>query len=416
MSIRIILVVSFVCIAVLPIIVIGSVDMQSVTKVLEREILLEEENHLLDQEDVFIRMLHAAKSQALLLGGLPSIQGIIRSKETGVDSLDGSTVEEWKDRLALIFTRLLEVEPEIRHIEYLDVRGNEIVRVNDIEGVIERVPEGLLQNKSDIDYFEKINTLSSGEFYVSSLDLNQEFGQIERPFIPVLRFGTPIFDEVTGARSGMVVFNIDMQSFLDTLGDTLVGHRILTDENGYFILHPDEEKEFSLTLQTRYNYFKEQPELIANTEQLDFRNHHDVEGKEYRIWRKIFYDAHDEDAYWIIFTVVEEKELFTPITQIRNQLLAVSAVMILLVVSVAILLADILSAPIRKLTEGVEEIAKRNLNYRVNVHKMRVGRKSELGRLTIGFNHMADQIQQYLEKSNAEKEGKNSDREAEKEM
>ena len=58
---------------------------------------IESINIVLDQNiDSALELIDRYKAITLLTSLYPPIQGIIRSKDTGTDPLDGSTVEDWK--------------------------------------------------------------------------------------------------------------------------------------------------------------------------------------------------------------------------------------------------------------------------------------------------------------------------------
>ncbi|MCP5418329.1 MAG: hypothetical protein H6965_14665 [Chromatiaceae bacterium] len=101
---------------------------------------------------------------------------------------------EWKWRLALEFSALTESKRLYDQVRFLDVRGMEIVRINYFDKQAHRVPESSLQDKSGRDYFVEARQLDRGKIYISPLDLNIEYGRIEQPFKPVIRFLMPQFD------------------------------------------------------------------------------------------------------------------------------------------------------------------------------------------------------------------------------
>jgi len=84
--------------------------------------------------------------------------------------------------------------PTYYQIRYLDVDGDEVVRVNQpLGGDPYIVPDIELQNKAHRYYFQEASRLQPGQVYISPLDLNREHHTIERPLHPVLRYATPLY-------------------------------------------------------------------------------------------------------------------------------------------------------------------------------------------------------------------------------
>ena len=75
------------------------------------------------------------------------------------------------------------------------------------------VPDAELQQQCDRPYFKETIGLPVGEIYVSALDLNQEHGAVERPYLPTLRIATPL-RRPDGKPFGIVVVNVDMRPAL----------------------------------------------------------------------------------------------------------------------------------------------------------------------------------------------------------
>jgi hypothetical protein len=127
----------------------------------------------------------------------------------GVDPFDGSTEEIWKNRLAQIFASLATLHPDYLQLRYIGRSGNgrEIVRVDGKAGVARQLPDAQLQSKAAIDYFHKAVNQPAHTIFLSDITLNREYGEIEKPSVPVIRVATPVFTE-TGKSFGIVIINI----------------------------------------------------------------------------------------------------------------------------------------------------------------------------------------------------------------
>ena len=119
-------------------------------------------------QNMYSRML----SDLFILSQTPPITGIIRSKaHAGIDPLDGSSTEIWRQRLATIFTSVLSQSPNYTQIRYVGISdgGREIVRANQKNGNIHIVDNDHLQKKATEPYFKEALLLKSGEHLFSDV-------------------------------------------------------------------------------------------------------------------------------------------------------------------------------------------------------------------------------------------------------
>ncbi len=193
------------------------------------------------------------------LSDVPSIQGLILTRKAqGFDMEGNSNYEKWRRRLEAIFVSLAETTDKYIQLRYIDEAGNEVVRVNYNNDFPIVVPSNKLQNKADRYYFKETMKLPADNIYISPLDLNQEEGKIEIPYVPTIRYATPIFD-FDGNRRGIVIINIMAEKLLqfpDVSKNTKGGYLFLIDKDGYYLHHSaDEYKEWGgpRDLNTGYN-------------------------------------------------------------------------------------------------------------------------------------------------------------------
>jgi len=151
-----------------------------------------------------------------------------------------------RQALADEYQRFLQHKQIYDQVRYLDVAGNERVRINYRNGWAEAVPDDRLQNKSDRYYVKAASELSAGDVFVSPLDLNVEEGQIERPFKPTIRFATPVFDPQK-QRGGIVVLNYLGAKLLEKLhlqSARSTGKAQLINAKGYWLAGPTPADEW----------------------------------------------------------------------------------------------------------------------------------------------------------------------------
>jgi len=135
-------------------------------------------------------------------------------------------------------------------IRYLDNDGEETVRVNYGSGIPYAVPGRDLQNKASRPYFNLAQNAPRGTVYVSGIDLNEEFGEIEKPIKPVIRLSAPVFDRF-GDRQGVVVLNLRAAPILDDVIAPLAlegAKPFVLDHDGNWILGGQDGENWALDL------------------------------------------------------------------------------------------------------------------------------------------------------------------------
>ncbi len=135
-----------------------------------------------------------------------------------------------------LFSRGAKIYDQVRII---NTDGLEIIRVNFIAGKEPIIIKGEdLQLKKERYYFQDTFRLQKGEIFVSPLDLNVEHGEIEKPIKPMIRFGTPIFDE-KGQKHGIVIFNYLAANLIQDvkdLNEASSNQSLILNSDGYWLM------------------------------------------------------------------------------------------------------------------------------------------------------------------------------------
>ncbi len=158
------------------------------------------------------------------------------------------TVQEFRAALAEEYLVVSQQKQQYDQIRFLDTTGQEVVRVNFNHGQPKIVPDRRLQKQSKRYWFKDTIALPNGKVFISPLDLNVDFGKIEQPLKPMIRFGTPVFD-TQGQKRGMVVLNYLADAFLQDLSQEnslSSGNTLLLNAAGYWLkgAKPDDEWGF----------------------------------------------------------------------------------------------------------------------------------------------------------------------------
>lgn len=160
-------------------------------------------------------------------------------------------------------------------IRFIDLDGNEIIRVNYSENGSYLTQRENLQNKKDRYYFTDTMTLNEKQIYISKLDLNIENNIIEQPMKPMIRLSVPYFNN-DGDLKGIIILNYlanDMLKQLKTIASASQGSLFMLNSSGYWIVNSeDTSKEwafmYSDKIDTNFqNQFSSEWEKLINDEE-----------------------------------------------------------------------------------------------------------------------------------------------------
>jgi methyl-accepting chemotaxis protein len=252
--------------SILPVSIVGFYGIYSSTTALS-----ELSKSKLDQDTAseaysILNFLQGINEDVIFLSKASQIQGIIRANDGGgVDPKTNTSYNTWVEQLQTTLVGMMEAKPSYMQLRYLDEKGNEIVRVDSDGTNVKIIPKTALQNKADRPYFSETMELAPGNLYTSPLDLNQERGQIERPFKPVIRYATPVVD-ATGKKRGIVIANIFAKKFISYIEKGNSGKEqqaLLVNQDGFYMSHPNDNKEWGSDLKKDEKLQKDYPAAIA---------------------------------------------------------------------------------------------------------------------------------------------------------
>ncbi|MBW4431408.1 MAG: methyl-accepting chemotaxis protein [Pelatocladus maniniholoensis HA4357-MV3] len=199
--------------------------------------------------------LDGVSNNVFFLSKTPPIQGIIRARDNG--GLDGETnlsYNAWVGQLQANFVAMMEQNPHYMKLRYIDENGKELVRV-DVDGSKSKiVPEGELQQQRDREFFTETMKLSPKKLYVSPVDLNQENGEIKKPYQATIRYSIPILNS-SGQKKGIIVANVFADKFIkafkegnnqreNTENIYPDQEKFIVNQDGFYISHPNAAKEW----------------------------------------------------------------------------------------------------------------------------------------------------------------------------
>jgi diguanylate cyclase (GGDEF)-like protein len=215
---------------------------------------IEEQHSIALQRMVVHNYFTSVISDLMFLAGQDDLQAYLKDP-----------TEQNLSSVNLEFLNLTKNRKQYDQIRYLDENGEEISRINFNGGNPFIVDKQRLQNKQKRYYFAEAFKLNQGSFYVSPLDLNVEHSEIETPYKPMIRIGTPVYDK-SGSKRGIILLNYLGENLLDLIqevGSVAHGQTMLLNAEGYWLKHPVAKKEWGFMFEdkTDLSFAKQNPEL-----------------------------------------------------------------------------------------------------------------------------------------------------------
>ena len=168
--------------------------------------------------------------------------------------------------LLLLHTRSLKIYDQLR---FINDSGNEIIRINyngsNQDSYIE--PNQYLQNTVNSNYFNNTMMLSKGKIFVSNIDLSVENNSFEIPYVPTVRFATPIIDSF-GNKKGILIFNYlgeDIFNYFNLIKqNSKLNAFYLLNSDSYYIQSPNTSQEYGNMLKTNITFQRDNPTIWNN--------------------------------------------------------------------------------------------------------------------------------------------------------
>lgn len=259
------------------------------------------------------------RNDVRFLSSTPPIQGIIRSTKTGFDPQDNSSLEQWRNRLEVIFKEMLHAKKFYTQLRYIGINddGKELVRVDRKNGKAFAVPRNQLQKKEQRPYFARTIKKAKNQTHLSSFELNQEHGEIIQPYQLVLRSSVPIYDEHNNI-FGIVIINMDYSGvFSNFETDELKrSSYFVTDHNKRVLLSSD--KNFKLVkngkISTLKDYSPESVKLFNQGVKEEKAYHFSTQGKkELLAFYRVDYNRDNPSHFLSIFLEIDKSKLMNKV-------------------------------------------------------------------------------------------------------
>ncbi len=378
-------------VALPPLIIIGLASYQQVSSTLQNAALREAKmlNRLSAQEIESI--LPQIKADLLSLRETPAIQSLMRlHPHSEVDTNFSDTYAAWVSGLNSTFVGQLEHKKLYHQLRFIDRMGQEVARVRYDGQQTRVVPAQALQNDKNEMYFAKTADLDVGQVYVSDVSLYQQNGEIVKPYVPLIRYSTPVIGPA-GELGGVLVLDVHADMLLERV-DTGLGQAYIADQHGAYLLHPETSKTFGNELDTGYNVVQDFPWAMSQLTGLDYFVGANHEMERVMALQKIYYDPMNRDHYWLLIRSLPEETILADLNTWHSKILLLISGSAASLVLVAFGLARSITYPVSMLTKASEYLAEGQWDTQLPVE-----RQDEIGRLSTCFQDMSDRLQQSIE-------------------
>jgi PAS domain S-box-containing protein len=329
--------------------------------------------------------VRATTADVLAASRLPDVDSIIQAQRQGTSD------SRFRKRLAATFRATLWANPQYLQFRLIDGRGHakELVRVEhpSIDSTVVVVPDEELQDKGHRDYVGATLGLPKGAVYVSRIDLNQEHGAIQVPYVPVMRVASPVRDSI--GPFGLAIINVDMRPLFDRLRQAEpAGHRVyVASDDGSYLVHPDSSHVFGRELGRSGDWRRDFPgfEAVARSES-SARGL--VEAGHARVGAAAVTVRPAGGPPLVIIETERESELLDTVAAVRRSSLVGAAAVALVAVLMALLLARSLTRPLLDMSVAVTAFG------RSRVWTPPSSATGEVGVLADSFTRMVSEVEQ----------------------
>ncbi|MDM8545638.1 response regulator [Candidatus Venteria ishoeyi] len=370
---------SFLLVALIPAMVIGILAIQNSSKTLTQQELRKQAEQVQKLKREVSFFLLSARSDIEFLSKSTPLLNYLQQHSSDAQS-DEITREKARRTLEAEFLAFSTARGHYYQVRYLDETGQERVRVDKHQDSFFVIPQKRLQNKANRYYFSDTMQLAAEEMLISPLDLNRERGQIEEPHKPVIRYATKVFYP-NGKEAGVMITNLDAKILLNALK----GSR-LVNEQGFFAMHPyeylrwggqrDLDHGYALALEygedwARQMHEQQQGYLISDATTLSFEQ-----------------VPVPSLGNWLVIAQRPTPELLHSVYDFQERLLLILFIVLAVAMLVTLLLNQLISVPLERLTEVLEKVKSGARDIRAPAN-----RHDELGLLAQDFNMMMASVE-----------------------
>jgi len=232
------------------------------------------------------------------------------------------------------------------------------------------------------------------------MNLNKEHGKIEEPYIPVVRFATPIMG-TNNEVIAVYVVNYYAKKLLDMIEKENLENKkygmqyYLIDAEGNYLFHQDKLKRWGKELQNGFNFNKEHFSIEKYTSENEHGSF-SLNGKIYS-FHEVYPLAEYSDRYWYIISSVEEEVALVELEEFKYIFIMITCLLILFNFFLIRAFIKNFTTPLESVSEQLlalsfGEIKKEKINYSSN---------DEIGKIVSSTQEVISSIEKVIQQANA---------------
>lgn len=222
------------------------------------------------------------------------------------------------------YTTFSNLNKRYSQIRLMDLVGNEVFRIDQLDGEAVRISSESLQNKANRYYFKEAKKLKNGEVYQSPFDLNVEHGAVETPYRPTIRFVTPISDFNKNI-IGYLILNLDATKILNRIYQSVkgkLGAFSIVNQSGDYLLSDNPEQNWGFMFnKPEYTLARQNPDIWKRVKGQSVEKQFTIDDKFYtflevcggylchEVTEELELRADAMDMPWIIIGELDESQM-----------------------------------------------------------------------------------------------------------
>ncbi len=336
----------------------------------------------------------------LTMASVPVVQHYVAAR--AADAQGGKDADYWRQYVVEMLMAFMQVNPEFMQARLIGLAddGREQVRLDRVGDQVRVVDEEQLQQKGNRVYFQQTIQREKGQTYLSPLNLNREYGEIEKPYRPTIRAATPLYT-AQGEPFGIIVINVDVQFVLDDLaaqsrrsGGSAINTYIAA-EDGAWMVHPEPEKRFGTDLETGHSLYADQPQLYALARETVDRADRSLVSQRtipgFGLVHLVLVPSsnHDELRYMKLFQVLPQATLDAALRASVGPVLIFALILALALMVLTLVFVSRQMRPLSAIATAAGRVAAGDYAVELPVRRQ----NDELGRLSAAFAALVDKVQ-----------------------
>ncbi len=353
------------------------------------------ESHLTTEANiasmVLVEEIDNLSSDAVFLSSLHSVIAVL--SKTSTDAPQGSKAGHDLMHLNDLLVYFVRSKPNYYKVRLIGVKngGEEIVAVERHKDVAYLLPDYELQNKRHRTYYKQSLQLDPGEVYLSDITLSRQYGEVSRPFTPVMRASSPVY--IDGELYGFVVISMAFKPVFQRIIASSPEHSslYLTNTRGDILVNPDGSLNFAFEFDEQSTITDRVPDTLwlAEAPAAGGVQHFDHNDETWLLQMvRAQFDPRNNDRYIGVFLLASEQAMLSDTINLLNRNLFYLFLLVLICMMIVGGWTRRILNPLKDLIKASNALA--NGDNSVSLPEQR---RDEIGDLSRAFEAMRRELQ-----------------------